>query len=405
MMHLGEECPLCCEPFDATDKQFVPCGCGYQLCAWCYHRIEVSEKPCCPKCQQVYSGKIMKKESSDEEGSVDSTKLKDIRVIRRDLCYIVGLPLEVVADETKLKGFDYLGKYGKVVNVIINRNPNFKTHDKKRSCATYVTYSNNDEAKAAIMDLDETVYEGRRLRASFGTTKYCSSFLKGVRCQNRCCFYLHHKGREEDSFTLEQLNEVKIASRGLTCSALMGTELNEADWKQEIAKSLFGLSKEQTINYFTKDSTGVRRTPLDSVKAEVERQRPGLAPGVAASGLGVAAPGLGLAAPGLVAPGLVGPAYSVTLISPPPTNTGVGPTIVHPSLNPSGPMSVLYLDVEEEWFMDVQPTIVKGSLFPTAPSSQLQGWHLTSADQMAVASPKLRCPPGFESRALCRTAM
>jgi hypothetical protein len=347
----------------------------------------------------------MKKESSDEEGSVDSTKLKDIRVIRRDLCYIVGLPLEVVADETKLKGFDYLGKYGKVVNVIINRNPNFKTHDKKRSCATYVTYSNNDEAKAAIMDLDETVYEGRRLRASFGTTKYCSSFLKGVRCQNRCCFYLHHKGREEDSFTLEQLNEVKIASRGLTCSALMGTELNEADWKQEIAKSLFGLSKEQTINYFTKDSTGVRRTPLDSVKAEVERQRPGLAPGVAASGLGVAAPGLGLAAPGLVAPGLVGPAYSVTLISPPPTNTGVGPTIVHPSLNPSGPMSVLYLDVEEEWFMDVQPTIVKGSLFPTAPSSQLQGWHLTSADQMAVASPKLRCPPGFESRALCRTAM
>jgi len=34
----GEDCPLCCNPFDATDKHFRPCKCGYQICAWCWHQ-------------------------------------------------------------------------------------------------------------------------------------------------------------------------------------------------------------------------------------------------------------------------------------------------------------------------------------------------------------------------------
>ena len=30
-----ESCPLCMEPFDATDKEFTPCKCGYKICLWC----------------------------------------------------------------------------------------------------------------------------------------------------------------------------------------------------------------------------------------------------------------------------------------------------------------------------------------------------------------------------------
>jgi CCR4-NOT transcription complex subunit 4 len=34
----GSSCPLCCELLDATDRAFVPCACGYQICAWCWHQ-------------------------------------------------------------------------------------------------------------------------------------------------------------------------------------------------------------------------------------------------------------------------------------------------------------------------------------------------------------------------------
>ena len=36
----------------------------------------------------------------------------------------------------------------------------------------YVTYSSSKEAIAAIQGVDGAVYEGRTLKASFGTTKY-----------------------------------------------------------------------------------------------------------------------------------------------------------------------------------------------------------------------------------------
>lgn len=41
----GEDCPLCCNPFDATDKHFRPCKCGYQICAWCWHQRECPPTP------------------------------------------------------------------------------------------------------------------------------------------------------------------------------------------------------------------------------------------------------------------------------------------------------------------------------------------------------------------------
>lgn len=40
------------------------------------------------------------------------------------------------------------------------------------SFAVYVTYSSSKEAIAAIQGVDGAVYEGRTLKASFGTTKY-----------------------------------------------------------------------------------------------------------------------------------------------------------------------------------------------------------------------------------------
>ncbi len=49
----NNECPLCTEEFDVTDKSFRPCKCGYQICVWCWHKIMEDSKRC-PNCRRYY---------------------------------------------------------------------------------------------------------------------------------------------------------------------------------------------------------------------------------------------------------------------------------------------------------------------------------------------------------------
>ncbi len=42
-------------------------------------------------------------------------------------------------------------------------------------------------------------------RASFGTTKYCNSFIRGATCMNAECLYLHHKAPAEDCFLRDEM--------------------------------------------------------------------------------------------------------------------------------------------------------------------------------------------------------
>lgn len=43
------------------------------------------------------------------------------------------------------------------------------------------------------------------MRASYGTTKYCMAFLRGVSCSDHGCMNLHEWGDEKDCFTKEDL--------------------------------------------------------------------------------------------------------------------------------------------------------------------------------------------------------
>jgi hypothetical protein len=47
------------------------------------------------------------------------------------------------------------------------------------------------------------------LRASFGTTKFCTFFLRGSECSNPDCLYLHSVGDDVDCFTLDQMQDKK----------------------------------------------------------------------------------------------------------------------------------------------------------------------------------------------------
>jgi CCR4-NOT transcription complex subunit 4 len=43
-------------------------------------------------------------------------------------------------------------------------------------------------------------------RAQYGTTKYCSAYLRGEACNNRNCMFLHEPGEDDDSFTRQDLS-------------------------------------------------------------------------------------------------------------------------------------------------------------------------------------------------------
>ena len=42
-------------------------------------------------------------------------------------------------------------------------------------------------------------------RASFGTTKYCNAFIKGIPCINPDCLYLHKEAAKEDCFLRDEM--------------------------------------------------------------------------------------------------------------------------------------------------------------------------------------------------------
>lgn len=227
----GEKtCPLCAEEMDLTDQQLKPCRCGYEICVWCWHHImEMAEKDesegRCPACRTAYDkDRIvgmaancermvaevnMEKKHKSQKAKVktsDSRKqLSSVRVIQRNLVYIVGLPLNL-ADEDLLQRKEYFGQYGKVLKVSISRTSSGTIQQfANNTCSVYITYAKEEEAIRCIQSVHGFVLDARPLRACFGTTKYCHAWLRNVPCSNPDCLYLHEIGSQEDSFTKDEI--------------------------------------------------------------------------------------------------------------------------------------------------------------------------------------------------------
>ncbi|GAB2285136.1 hypothetical protein Dimus_019589 [Dionaea muscipula] len=234
----GEKmCPLCAEEMDLTDQQLKPCKCGYEICVWCWHHImDMAEKDetegRCPACRTPYDkerivGMTAKCERLVAEVSLERKKsqkaksktsegrkqLSSVRVIQRNLVYIVGLPLNL-ADEDLLQRKEYFGQYGKVLKVSISRTSSGTIQQfPNNTCSIYITYSKEEEAVRCIQSVHGFMLEGRPLRACFGTTKYCHAWLRNVPCNNPDCLYLHEIGSNEDSFTKDEIISAYTRSR------------------------------------------------------------------------------------------------------------------------------------------------------------------------------------------------
>ncbi|CAL5389139.1 unnamed protein product [Camellia sinensis] len=235
----GEKtCPLCAEEMDLTDQQLKPCKCGYEICVWCWHHVmDMAEKDetegRCPACRTPYNKekivgmaancerlvvemnmeRKVKPQKAKGKTSEGRKQLSSVRVIQRNLVYIVGLPLNL-ADEDLLQRREYFGQYGKVLKVSISRTAaGAIQHFANNTCSVYITYSKEEEAVRCIQSVHGFTLDGRSLRACFGTTKYCHAWLRNAPCSNPDCLYLHEIGTQEDSFTKDEIISAYTRSR------------------------------------------------------------------------------------------------------------------------------------------------------------------------------------------------
>lgn len=58
------------------------------------------------------------------------------------------------------------------------------------SVSAYVTYVRPEDALRAIQAVNNIYVDGRNLKASLGTTKYCSHFLRGAQCPKPVSLWL-----------------------------------------------------------------------------------------------------------------------------------------------------------------------------------------------------------------------
>ncbi|KXS15930.1 hypothetical protein M427DRAFT_98379 [Gonapodya prolifera JEL478] len=228
------ECPLCMEEIDVSDQGFKPCPCGYQICRFCWHHIRENLNGLCPACRRPYTDEQVEftpmsgeevarrraakkaKERERKEQELQQRKhLASIRVVQRNLIYVVGLPPRVGGEEI-LRSTDYFGQFGKVTRAHVNRRlvggpgtngPVGGGHGGLggQPLGVYIAFTRKEDAAKAIKEVEGTLYEGRMVRATHGTTKYCAHYLRGQTCPNPNCVFLHEHGDPAEGTTEENL--------------------------------------------------------------------------------------------------------------------------------------------------------------------------------------------------------
>lgn len=251
---ISKECPYCKSELTETERDFFPCSCSFQACVDCYKDL-MRNKKVCPSChtqlklerinalhaskreelskdQDSHQPKKSDKKSTttitvvttvstkastrNDQTSVSVhhheevsraglskmsfTELARLRVIQKNMVYVIGLAPQIAKMDV-LEKFEYFGQYGKVTKIIVNKSNVYNAQGPGGpSYSAYITFSNEVEASTAILAVDECMMYERIIRASYGTTKYCTFFLRDKPCPNPACLYLHTAAKEKDCF-------------------------------------------------------------------------------------------------------------------------------------------------------------------------------------------------------------
>jgi hypothetical protein len=189
LSNLNGRCPACRQPYDRENITFKPLD---------------AEQIAKEQNEKKMRDKLKKQQEANSRKN-----LTNVRVIQRNLVYITNLPVSI-AKEDLLKTSPYFGQYGKILKVVVNKSRAYNVgHPNGPSYSAYITFDRQNDALVAIQCVDGFWIEGRSIRAAFGTTKYCSYFLRDMACTNAECMYLHQLGGEADSFTKEDMTAGK----------------------------------------------------------------------------------------------------------------------------------------------------------------------------------------------------
>ena len=271
-------CPLCTEEMDLTDRTFKPCKCGYKMCLWCWHNIMENVGAKCPACRAPYDQSIKAPDqsiiNSAKEIEINKRKtaksnlvlmnaappvtnvssgdrsltgisgitlerqsLLNVRVMQRNLVYAIGLAPSI-AKEDILREKNYFGKFGKIFKIAVNKK---QVHgdSSTRSFSAYITYKNQADALDAIRALDGTIIADRQVRCTFGTTKYCSMFLRHATCTNPTCLYLHEIAKDSDYIIAPDETAMSAVERF--------TQQNDAIFAEEISRNKANALKKAVV--------------------------------------------------------------------------------------------------------------------------------------------------------------
>lgn len=164
----------------------------------------------CADVQRIKDEKRLKQQAEKLRISESRNHLANYRVLQKNLVYVVGLSPRV-ADPDTLRKPEYFGRFGKILKVVVGTAPTANHPHAQPSHTAYVTYSKVDEALRAIVAVCNAQLDGRIVKASLGTTKYCSSFLRSQKCFKPECMYLHEIADSDISFTKEDMHMGKHA--------------------------------------------------------------------------------------------------------------------------------------------------------------------------------------------------
>ena len=216
-MYKSKNSILCskCGKLIQQNEEFVICkSCGVLLCSHCLlYARSLSTIVKCPICQNpietnpkapVINPAFLPSIKENPAIFSNLSNLVDARVIQRDLVYVVGLPVKYANEDTLLK-YEFFGQYGPIKKVVVNSSHVHSSSNQTLSVSAYVTFRNNEDALECIYSLESFTLEGSQMKASFGTTKYCSAFLKGQKCTNPDCMYLHAAGNPNDTFLKDDM--------------------------------------------------------------------------------------------------------------------------------------------------------------------------------------------------------
>ncbi|XP_074603529.1 CCR4-NOT transcription complex subunit 4 isoform X2 [Brevipalpus obovatus] len=273
----NRECPLCLEPIEADDIDFYPCPCGYQICRFCWHRLANEEngiepgksgRGLCPACRQEYpespvgfnsnltieamtelvKNKKKKRKQANKlkstqqqqdrngrtniDGRKDEKNLAGLRVVQKNLVFVIGIPSRLSQEDLRRE----FSKFGKIHKLVIGNNTSNQVN------SAYVTYSRPEDAIKAIQTLNQSNQCNQKgtnltLRASLGTTKYCTHWLKNMQCPKLPdCMYLHELADSEASFRKEEMQqgkhieyERKLIAQCLSKKSANGAGISQVD--------------------------------------------------------------------------------------------------------------------------------------------------------------------------------